>query len=343
MRLMRKILTVRAFLVVFTIGGALTNAACHMWHHNDRPSEWADTVGAPPSDCPSISGTYENFSVPHQSSLIYSILGETDDGVSRVEIRQQGDKKLEILGWSINKLVKHAVLEGEREKYDHHWGPGNVVMDVNKRAFRCDRKGVHIDYLKHWEFSLAAFDRMRTYVTFQRATDGSLIMKYRDYGYLMMWYFIPWLSYSDMQWKRWAPYIEGTSQSKWPCDRPPHLADEDLPDQIQVPLKPPVCSDSEILAPLCQAAEKGGSEAQWRLASILYYGWYGVAKDHIRSYMWYSLASTGSGIWAEWATRQLVTRFDELSPVELAQAEQMVADWEPGQCESDLVPADVNN
>jgi len=32
-----------------------------------------------------------------------------------------------------------------------------------------------------------------------------------------------------------------------------------------------------------------------------------------------------------------------LSPVELAQAEQMVADWEPGQCESDLVPADVNN
>lgn len=123
----------------------------------------------------------------------------------------------------------------------------------------------------------------------------------------------------------------------------PDKANEPSPlSKIQVN-EPAPLSNIQILAQLCQAADEGESEAQWRLGSIFYYGWYGVVKDHIRSHMWYSKASTSSGVWARLATRQLVTGFNELTSTQVAQAEQMIANWELGQCERDLVSKDSDD
>ena len=92
---------------------------------------------------------------------------------------------------------------------------------------------------------------------------------------------------------------------------------------------------------LCRAADQEHWAAQGRLGDIYYNGWFGVNVDHIRSYMWFRLASRGDDKWAAWAERQLKTRFKGLMPAEIKQAERMADEWKPGQCEQSLTPVNI--
>jgi TPR repeat protein len=90
---------------------------------------------------------------------------------------------------------------------------------------------------------------------------------------------------------------------------------------------------------LCRSADNGYAKAQLRVANV-YMTASDIQKNKINAYVWYKLAKTGNGI--------LVTTNEqhraayhlgriELTPAELKEAEMMYENWQPGQCERDLV------
>ena len=89
---------------------------------------------------------------------------------------------------------------------------------------------------------------------------------------------------------------------------------------------------------MCRAADQGLSQAQGRLADIYYNGWFGINTDFVRSYLWFALAARSQDKWGAWAERQRKSRFNELTVAGVRQAEKMLADWQPGQCERELTP-----
>lgn len=89
---------------------------------------------------------------------------------------------------------------------------------------------------------------------------------------------------------------------------------------------------------LCRAADQGHTHAQAELGRAYKLGLAPGGQDVTHAYMWYSLAaqsaSGGSYEWKRLAVRMLMTAD------QIAEAERMLADWKPGQCERDL---DVTN
>jgi TPR repeat protein len=92
---------------------------------------------------------------------------------------------------------------------------------------------------------------------------------------------------------------------------------------------------NEALYWLCQAADKGYVQALVEVGNLYWRGHAGTSKDLERAFVWYALADKqGSDSWDVWELRQIK---QEMTPQQLAEAEQMLADWKPGQCERDLL------
>lgn len=87
---------------------------------------------------------------------------------------------------------------------------------------------------------------------------------------------------------------------------------------------------------LCVAADNGVISAQRRLGLLYGSGIYGVIEDKIRSYVWYQLAADNgddeSAMWVE-----NYRNANKLSASELMEAEQLLADWQKGQCSKELL------
>ena len=83
---------------------------------------------------------------------------------------------------------------------------------------------------------------------------------------------------------------------------------------------------------LCKSADQGYQIARYELGNLLAFGRTGFSKrSYTRAYVWYSL----SGYFDDQITRQsFVDR--HLSEMEHDEAELMLREWQPGQCESDL-------
>ena len=85
---------------------------------------------------------------------------------------------------------------------------------------------------------------------------------------------------------------------------------------------------------LCQAADQGYFQARLEVGNLYWRGQLNTRKDFIMAYVWYSLAAkVSNGDWDVWELRSVK---NEMTPHQLAESEQMLADWEPGQCERDL-------
>ena len=66
---------------------------------------------------------------------------------------------------------------------------------------------------------------------------------------------------------------------------------------------------------------KGLGQA-WREAGL-------VELDHVRAYMWYSLAAANGDRRAGYDRADLV---DQMTPAQIAEAERLAAEWKPGDC-----------
>ncbi len=106
--------------------------------------------------------------------------------------------------------------------------------------------------------------------------------------------------------------------------------------------------DEKSLTWLCLAANQGHALAQeergdlhvqglgqaWREAGL-------VKLDHVRAYMWYSLAAANGEPRAGYRSRPLYIRddlADQMTPAQIAEAERLAAEWKPGDCGAEGSP-----
>jgi len=90
--------------------------------------------------------------------------------------------------------------------------------------------------------------------------------------------------------------------------------------------------DTARLHNLCHAADQGHPKAQIEVGRLFSEGVAGAQPDLGRAYVWYSLAIRGCFVGSE-----LQSLKEKMSPQEIAEAEHMLANWKPGQCERDLM------
>ena len=77
-----------------------------------------------------------------------------------------------------------------------------------------------------------------------------------------------------------------------------------------------------------------------KLADLYREGCGVINQDTMRAYVWFSLALRGG---AEEYRSNLDSVIKSMSQAQLTEAERMLTNWGPGQCEHDLVPADSDN
>jgi TPR repeat protein len=83
---------------------------------------------------------------------------------------------------------------------------------------------------------------------------------------------------------------------------------------------------------LCLAADDGSSEARYLLGDIF---WFGTETERNlnRAYVWYRLSEDCGHYWASKAVQRMQKL---LTQNELAEAEESLKDWKPGQCQIEL-------
>jgi hypothetical protein len=86
----------------------------------------------------------------------------------------------------------------------------------------------------------------------------------------------------------------------------------------------------------CPNADAGDVNAQKYVGDFYSFGFFSLKKDLIRAYVWYSLAAKSAN---KEASEQLGYLVKELSPQQLKEARTQLDEWEPGQCERDLMEA----
>jgi len=86
----------------------------------------------------------------------------------------------------------------------------------------------------------------------------------------------------------------------------------------------------------CPNADLGHSDAQKRIGDLYYFGSFYIKKDLIHAYVWYTLAANGGD---NRAAEQVDKLTSELSLGQLSKAQIQLDEWEPGQCERDLMKA----
>lgn len=86
----------------------------------------------------------------------------------------------------------------------------------------------------------------------------------------------------------------------------------------------------------CQNADLGHANAQTYVGDLHYLGAYGLKKNHIQAYVWYSLAATNGNLYA---SGQLTQLRKKLSTQQLSEAHAQLEEWKPGQCERYLTEA----
>jgi len=83
----------------------------------------------------------------------------------------------------------------------------------------------------------------------------------------------------------------------------------------------------------CPRADEGDADAQKHIGDLFYHGSHGIRKDPVLAYVWYRLAEMGEN---KEAAKKLHLVVDELSPQEADAAIRRLVNWEPGQCESQI-------
>ena len=86
----------------------------------------------------------------------------------------------------------------------------------------------------------------------------------------------------------------------------------------------------------CPNAELGHADAQVYIGDLYYLGAYGIEKDVIQAYVWYSLAAENEGSYAADRVRELE---EDMPQESLVEAKRRFDQWLPGTCRQDLLEA----
>lgn len=87
---------------------------------------------------------------------------------------------------------------------------------------------------------------------------------------------------------------------------------------------------------LCRSADSGYAEAQYRLGLLYENGSEGVPKDRVMAFMWYRLSASSENDMR--FVDNALRVYQELTQEQAAAAALLVQDWQPGQCEHNLLP-----
>ena len=204
----RAVITWRLLYTAISLGCfSISTVSCHSISHDALPQSWhiQETTS---SSCADITGIYQETSNEETSqcykgrrdyeficttSLSHALLGSRVSmrpiPTTHVEIQQRDSHELAIKLWSDEVLLQKVTLSSE--------GPD----------YKCTDNGVRISWRDNLVIappfvSLADYESG----TFQRATDGALIMKRDQSHVVLMWGFIPWLTDIRAEWVRWPPY-----------------------------------------------------------------------------------------------------------------------------------------
>lgn len=86
----------------------------------------------------------------------------------------------------------------------------------------------------------------------------------------------------------------------------------------------------------CPNADLGHADAQNYVGDLYYFGAYGLEKNLIHAYVWYSLAAKNHSAYAA----EKVKNLEEEMPNEtLVEARRRIDQWQPGSCRQDLLDA----
>jgi hypothetical protein len=107
-------------------------------------------------------------------------------------------------------------------------------------------------------------------------------------------------------------------------------------DCIDIFYQSRLLNHKDALRWLCRAADQGNNEAQYLLALFYETGSNGVTKDLVKSYMWYQISAFTEGNMRP--TNQAQRVWNNLTAEQSIQAETLLRNWKPGQCERELVP-----
>ena len=219
-------------------------------------------------------------------------------------------------------------------------------MSSEQDEFSCRSDGVRI-YKKEHVIVAPPFKSELEYIygTFQRTSDGSLIMKYSKDQALFMWGFIPWFSHFSSYWVKWPAYINGEAKGAMP-----NAGSGDVESMYNsyLTMSRNYQNPLDAWKWLCRVADLGYAKAQaevaywhhsnaWRHVKPKRLSWLekaGVQQNNKIAYLWYSLAANGR-------IHELQTRDKLFSGVfsneEISEAKEMITNWAPGQCEHDLL------
>jgi hypothetical protein len=90
----------------------------------------------------------------------------------------------------------------------------------------------------------------------------------------------------------------------------------------------------------CLAAHQGASDSQYVIAGYYKFGLSSIQSDIVAAYKWYSLASMNG---SESASNYLGFVAHQMTPDQLAEAERLVAEWEPNPAECEKIAAQAEN
>jgi len=91
---------------------------------------------------------------------------------------------------------------------------------------------------------------------------------------------------------------------------------------------------------ICLAAHGGYGEARWRLGLGYRVDYVGPEQSLVLAYVWYALSSEAG--YAK-AKRYMDRLSADMSPAQIAEAERLVAEWEPNPAECDEIAAQVEH
>jgi len=84
----------------------------------------------------------------------------------------------------------------------------------------------------------------------------------------------------------------------------------------------------------CAAAQRGLAKARWQMGLMYRAGYLGLEQDLVLAYVWYTLALEDGYDIAEGYRNRLSK---EMTPAQIAEADRLVAEWEPNPAECEIV------
>ena len=276
---------------------------------DERPDEWAPPeVRAELVDCSDISGHYQEQAAAGSGLGLLSVIlfPESSIACSSIKISQRGDDYLHVTAYTSS-----GKIQTERS------------MSRDSGDFQCTSEGLVLKESigRFWVIS-AMYGRGIHILN--RTEDKSLVINTK--GWVTAYHaFIPY-SIRNVLWSRFEPYMsKGQIAPESEAQFQMYHTHAGLPSR---------------LIWLCRSADQGYPFAQAEVGRIYSMGLFGIPMDLPRAYVWYGLATnTKPDLWKH----EYLTIRESLTSKQLLQAETMRDDWKPGQCESQLVPADLGD